>query len=246
MSGGVLITGSAGGIGASLMRAFTDAGWTVVGLDRTKAAAGGAGRAIAADLAEFCTNEERRAAITAEIREALGGAPLKALVNNAAVQILGRVGDLAPSDFMETMTVNAVAPFMLVKTFLRDLEAANGAVINIGSVHAAATKPGFAAYAASKAALHGLTRALAVDLGPKVRVVTLAPAATATPMLKAGFDGDPAAYGALAAVHPLQRIAEPDEIARLALFLASSEASFLTGTTVFADGGVLARLHDPA
>jgi NAD(P)-dependent dehydrogenase (short-subunit alcohol dehydrogenase family) len=143
------------------------------------------------------------------------------------------------------MKVNAIVPFMLTKSFLPELKQASGSVVNIGSVHAQATKPGFIAYTTSKAALHGLTRALAVDLGPGVRINTLAPAATATEMLKAGFEGNPVGYGALEKVHPAGRIAEPEEIARIALFLVSEDAEFITGATLFADGGILSRLHDP-
>ncbi len=244
---GVLITGCNGGIGSSLVDIFAGAGWTVIGVDRTDAPRSSvAAKIFKADIAGFCEDEKRLVAFAADVRTALGGRPLGALINNAAVQILGRVGVLSHQDFLTTIKVNAIAPFMLVKAFLADLEAAEGAVINIGSVHAEATKPEFAAYATSKAALHGLTRALAVDLGPKVRVNTLAPAATATRMLKAGFEGDAKGLAALKDVHPLRRIAEPDEIARIALFLASREASFLTGATIYADGGILSRLHDPA
>lgn len=247
MSGGVLITGCSGGIGQAMVKAFAAAGWTVVGVDRTDAKKGNApAKFIKADIADFCNDEKKLAAFASEVRAALAGKPLAALVNNAAVQILGGVGELTSADFAKTMQVNAIAPFLLVKAFLADLEAGKGAVVNIGSVHAEATKPGFSAYATSKAALHGLTRALAVDLGPKVRVNTLAPAATATSMLKAGFEGNAKAFAALEGVHPLKRIAEPDEIARMALFLASNDAGFLTGATLYADGGILSRLHDPA
>ncbi|MGD9799757.1 MAG: SDR family NAD(P)-dependent oxidoreductase [Parvularculaceae bacterium] len=247
MNRAVLITGSSGGIGAALVKAFAGAGWTVIGVDKDKGEAiSPTKRVIKADIGSLCENDADLHTFAGEVRAALGGAPLAALVNNAAVQILGGIAGLTHQDFIETMRVNAIAPFVLVKTFLADLEAANGAVVNIGSVHAEATKPGFAAYATSKAALHGLTRALAVDLGPKVRVNTLAPAATATRMLKAGFEGNAKAFAALEEVHPLKRIAEPDEIARMALFLASKDAAFLTGATLYADGGILSRLHDPA
>ena len=247
MKRAVLITGCNGGIGQALVRAFDDAGWRVIGVD-CQVAEGGKyeDSIIKADIVQFIGDEKKLSSFVSEVRQRLKGEPLGALINNAAVQILGGVSRLTHNDFVATMQVNAIAPFVLVQAFLADLEAANGAVVNIGSVHAVATKPGFAAYATSKAALHGLTRALAVDIGPKVRVNTLAPAATATKMLKAGFEGNPEAFAALEGVHPLKRIAEPEEIARTALFLASKEASFLTGATLYADGGILSRLHDPA
>ena len=143
------------------------------------------------------------------------------------------------------MNVNLTAPFRLSQAFLADLEAARGTILNIGSVHARATKPEFAAYATSKAALHGLTRALAVDLGDRVRVVCLAPAAISTPMLMAGFEGHEAAFKSLEACHPAGRIGQPDEVAKAALFLTGPDAGFATGTTFWLDGGVLSRLHDP-
>ncbi len=247
MTGGVLITGCSGGIGAGLVDVFAAAGWFVIGVDRNEPAnESKPATFIKADIAKFCDDGKALAAFAAEVRAALGKRPLCALINNAAVQILGGVEALSARDFANTLQVNVIAPFVLVKAFLPELAAAKGAVVNIGSVHAQATKPGFAAYATSKAALHGLTRALAVDLGPDVRVVTLAPAATATSMLKAGFEGDPEAFASLEQAHPLKRIAEPGEIAKLALYLASKEAAFLTGATIYADGGVLSRLHDPA
>lgn len=248
MSKSVLITGCNGGIGQRLAVAFAADGWNVIGVDRAVASppAEGAGDVIAADIGKFVTDKGALADFGKAVRARLSGAPLRALINNAAVQRLGRLDILPSEHIVETMHVNVIAPMLMVKEFLPELEENSGSVVNIGSVHAQATKPEFSAYATSKTALHGLTRALAVDLGPKVRVNTLAPAATATPMLTAGFEKNEAAFNALKNVHPMQRIAEPEEIARIALFLASDEATFLTGATIYADGGVLSRLHDPA
>ena len=118
-------------------------------------------------------------------------------------------------------------------------------MVNVASIHANLTKPGFVAYATSKAALVGLTRSMAVDLGRRVRVNAVLPAATATPMLTAGLGGA-AELEALGAMHPLGRIARPEEIAAAVVYLASEAASFVTGTVLAVDGGVGARLHDPA
>ena len=121
-----------------------------------------------------------------------------------------------------------------------------GGVVNIGSIHARTTKPGFVSYATSKAALIGLTQALAVDLGSKgVRVNVVQPAATQTDMLMRGLDGHPEAYDRLAAYHPLERIADPGEIADAVMFLVSANASFITGAVLSVDGGIGVRLHDP-
>ncbi len=246
MTQGVLITGCNGGIGKGLVKAFHDAGWFVVGLDLTERdTAVETDHFIKCDLADFVSDEKKLNSFAGEVRASLGERPLAALVNNAAIQILGGVKELLPQAILDSFTVNTAAPYALVKAFATDLEESEGAVVNIGSVHAQATKPQFVAYATSKAALHGLTRALAIDLGPKVRVNTLAPAATETSMLKAGFKGNEEGYAALKDAHPLKRVASPDEIAGIALFLASKDARFLTGATIYADGGVLSRLYDP-
>ena len=148
-------------------------------------------------------------------------------------------------DWHDTLDVNLLAPFLLTQALLNNLERGNGSVVNISSVHARATKPGFVCYATSKAALAGLTRALAVDLGSRVRVNSINPAAVITPMLLEGFKGRDDQYAELAKMHPLGRIAEPSEIAQMAVFLASNKASFISGTAFNVDGGILSRLHDP-
>ena len=141
--------------------------------------------------------------------------------------------------------MNLFAPFALIRGLLPQLKRAQGSVVNIASVHAHLTKPGFAAYATSKHALVGLTKSLAVDLAGAVRVNCINPAATATPMLIAGFEGRSEAMESLADMHPSGRIAEPLEVARAAVFLASESASFINGAALDVDGAIGARLHDP-
>lgn len=248
MTRSVLITGCLGGIGASLVSAFNAEGWRVVGVDRAAPENQAAKNCavIRADIGDFVRSRDALKKFAEDVRKACGDSPLSALINNAAVQHVGGLDALQTDDILESLNVNIAAPMLLAKAFHEDLKKSKGSIINIGSVHAQATKPGFAAYATSKAALHGLTRALAVDFGPDIRVNTLAPAATATPMLLDGFKQNPDALKALNDVHPMQRIAEPGEIAKIAVFLASDAAGFLTGATFYADGGVLSRLHDPA
>lgn len=246
MTTAVLITGCNGGIGTSLVQVFSEAGYHVVGVDKKPCEGEFEGaKFLQYDIGELTLDAELLERFAKDVREACSGYSLHTLVNNAAVQILGGCATLEINDFVISMNVNVIAPFVLVKTFLSELRASKGVVVNIGSVHAQATKPEFAAYATSKSALHGLTRALAVDLGPEVRVNAIAPAATATDMLMAGFEGQEDAFNELCDVHPLRRIAEPVEVANLALFMASKNSGFLTGATLYADGGILSRLHDP-
>lgn len=248
MKKGVLITGAAGGIGVALTRGYKSAGWFVIATSRkTPENTEDIDAFIPCELLEIAQNQMALENFTTQIREILSqeNVALSALVNNAALQVLGGVDDIDAQQMRDSFLINTQAPFCLTKAFLPELEAAQGSVLNIGTVHAQSTKAGFVAYATTKTALHGLTRAMAVDLGGRVRVNCLAPAATETPMLKAGFEGRDDAYRALAEAHPLGRIAKPEEVADTALFLTSKDASFITGATLYCDGGVLSRLHDP-
>jgi NAD(P)-dependent dehydrogenase (short-subunit alcohol dehydrogenase family) len=240
-----VVTGAAGGIGRAMCSAFQDAGYRVVGTDvKDNATVGDV--FIPCDLVQFSREPVYRNSILEQFRHALRGGLLHALINNAAVQLLNSTDRLLPEEFYKTLDVNVVAPLLLIQGLLPELERARGSVVNVSSVHSTVTKPGFVAYATSKAALSGLTRALAVDLGPRVRVNAIEPAATDTPMLRRGFEKDEDALKRLGAMHPMARIAEPAEVAAVALFLVSEHATFVTGATVAVDGGIRARLHDPS
>lgn len=245
MGEAVIVTGAAGGIGQALVEAFSSAGVRVIGLS-LEGRPDTAPVSLAVDLAELGQTGALARATLQAIDQALSGHRLRALINNAAVQHLGATGEIDWSRWQDTLAVNLSAPMALIQALLPRLRADHSSVLNIGSVHARATKPGFAAYATSKAALHGLGRALAVDLGPEVRVLTLAPAAIETDMLRAGFVGNPEGLEALARAHPSGRIGRTDEVARAALWLTGPDCGFMTGAEVFLDGGVLSRLHDPA
>ncbi len=238
-----LITGAAGGIGCALCAEFREAGYQVIATDVASASGIVCDRFVEVDLKAVCRDEACLKEFVQQLNLSASG--LTVLVNNAGVQILNRTDAVSVEDWRDTLDVNVLAPFLLTRAVLPYLEKVNGSVVNIGSVHATATKPGFVSYATSKAALVGLTRALAVDLGGRVRVNVINPAAVATPMLLHGFEGKDAQFAALAGMHPMGRIAEPAEIAQAALFLASRNARFITGAAFNVDGGILARLHDP-
>lgn len=242
----VAITGVSGGIGSALAQAFADDGARVIGIDTTPPSHDACTAFIESDLASAGRDEAAALSLGQRILAQCTNAPLASLINNAAVQHLGPATHINWQNWRETLDVNLGAPFALARCLYTDLAANKGTILNVGSVHATATKPGFAAYATSKAALHGLTQSLALDFAPDVRVVGLAPAAIDTPMLRAGFDGQPEAFADLEATHPMARIGTPQEVADAALFLCSPKAGFMTGTTVYLDGGILSRLHDPA
>jgi NAD(P)-dependent dehydrogenase (short-subunit alcohol dehydrogenase family) len=242
----VLITGANGGIGQALCAAFHSDGWHVVGSDRHQSAAASCDQYVAADLSRLAAETGYREDFICRIRDRLKEpGKLAALINNAALQIVAPVDRLTAEDWRRTCDVNVIAPFLLAQGLLKELEAAGGAVINVASIHAMQTKAGFSAYATSKAALLGLTRALAVELGNRVRVNAVCPAAVATPMLIEGFKGDEEKLSALASHHPSRCIGKPEELASFVIMLASGVSSFVTGVVLNFDGGISARLHDP-
>lgn len=247
MKNAVIITGALGGIGRALCEEFHSHGFYVVAIDRSPGAVA-AHLVLQADIRDVVTAPKSRADLVSRINDALDAeeAPLKGLVNNAAIQILGGVETLDPAAWQETLETNLLAPFFLAQAFLARLELEHGAVVNISSIHEKLTKSGFVAYATSKSALSGLTRAMAVDLGARVRVNAVCPAAIHTPMLEAGFAENPKAFAALHGAHPAGRIGTPEEVAQLVRYLVSDAPAFLTGSCFGLDGGIAGRLHDPA
>lgn len=243
----VLITGANGGIGRALCAAFREAGWYVIATDKQPSPQVACDRYVSADLSRLGADSAYREDSLSRIRACFpDSGTLGALINNAALQVVAPIERLSADDWLNTCGVNVVAPFLLVQGLLRELEVGNGSVVNIGSIHAQQTKPHFSAYAASKAALVGLTRSLAVELGGRVRVNAVCPGAVATPMLAAGFAGDPEGLSRLADYHPSRCIGTPEDIAAVVLMLASSASKYVTGTIINLDGGISSRLFDPS
>jgi NAD(P)-dependent dehydrogenase (short-subunit alcohol dehydrogenase family) len=240
----VLVTGAGGGIGKSVCEVFLREGYKVTGVDCRETAG------LNYEVLHFDISRLRTPGSDSEQfykrAEKLCGGRLDALVNNAAVQIVKPVNEITVEDWDITLDTNLLAPFWLVQRFLPMLRKAKGSVVNISSIHAALTKKEFTAYSTSKGALVSLTRALALELAPDVRVNAVLPAATDTPMLRDGFRNNPAGLKELGAYHPLNRIAKPEEVAQTVLFLTSPQASFITGAAINVDGGIGAYLHDPA
>jgi len=240
----VLISGANGGIGKALCHTFMNADYFVIGTDKGLQDCL-CDAYLELDLLDLILNEGQRQDFHLTVLGLLDGRCLNAIINNAAIQTLGHVDEITVQEFNHSLNVNVTAPFLITQLFIEQLERGNGSVVNIGSIHATLTKPGFVSYATSKSALLGLTQAMAIDLGGRIRVNIIQPAATRTEMLVAGFEGREESYKELQVFHPLCRIAEPDEIAEVSLFLVSNAASFITGTTINVDGGIGVRLHDP-
>ena len=165
---------------------------------------------------------------------------LSILVNNAGIQIEKTVLDTTDEDWDTLMGVNAKGVFMTCRALIPVMDA-GGSIINIGSISGNTADPGMAIYNASKAFVHGLTRSIAVDHGPAIRCNAISPGWIMTGMADAAFavanDPEAAKCDALAR-HPAGRFGEPDDIAKLAVWLASDDASFATGQCYTLDGGL--------
>ncbi|MBK8018475.1 MAG: SDR family oxidoreductase [Betaproteobacteria bacterium] len=240
-----IITGASSGIGkaAAMLFAREGAGIVLVARRRPELDAvaslisqeGGRAVAVAGDVQEEAVARRAAAAAVSEF----GGLDI-AFNNAGTLGELGPTTDVSPQGWRDTLEINLTSAFLWAKHQLpRMLERGAGSIIFTSTfVGHTVGFPGAAAYAASKAGLIGLTQALATEFGPQaIRVNALLPGGTDTPMA-AQMNGTPEAMAQVAQLHALKRIAEPDEIARAALFLASDASSFVTGTAMLVDGGV--------
>jgi NAD(P)-dependent dehydrogenase (short-subunit alcohol dehydrogenase family) len=240
-----LVTGANSGIGEAIATAAGAAGAKVavnyvVHPEAAEAvaarirAAGGEALAVAADVADAA----QVAAMFAQLDRAWGGIDL--LVNNAGVDgARAMAWEADPAAWMRVLQINLTGAFLCAREALRRMTAQrSGVVLNLTSVHERIAWSGYSAYAASKAGLSMLSETLAQEAAPfGVRVLALAPGAIKTPINQAVWS-DPRSYADLLEKIPLGRMGTTDEIARTAVLLLSDAASYVTGTTVFADGGM--------
>jgi NAD(P)-dependent dehydrogenase (short-subunit alcohol dehydrogenase family) len=244
MKKAVIITGSNGGIGAALKAKFSEEGYAVIGIGKS-ADSQCCDDYIQTDFSVLVKNSVAREDFSKALLGLLAQYELKALINNSATQILAPMDQLTFEDFQETLGVNVSIPFLLSKICLGELEKANGSIVNVGSIHAKLTKKNFIAYATSKGALETMTKAMAVDIGDRVRVNLIAPAAIETDMLKAGFVGAQEKYIELEQYHPVGKIGAPGELAEFVSLLVVGGFNFLNGAVIDYSGGIHSKLHDP-
>lgn len=238
-----LVTGAAMGIGRAAAEALAEQGATVVLVDRHEAdpLPTGASQSIVVDVRDG-------AAVAATVDQAVtDNGRLDILVNAAGIQRYGSVVDTSVDTWDEVIATNLTSVFHTTRHAVPHLAATgDGAIVNVASVQAFVSQRGVAAYTASKGALVALTNALAIDHAPEVRANAVAPGSTDTPMLRtaaAGFSDDPEALvGEWGKMHPLQRVATAAEVGEVIAFLAGPRASFVTGTCVRVDGGLLSQL----
>ena len=241
-----LVTGSSQGIGEAVAVRLAEEGADIVvnyhshpeGADRVVQQIRGMGRkslAVQADLGQVSQ-------VQFLVQESLRGlGHLDILVNNAGVEKGADFWTVSEADYDQVMNVNLKGVFFTTQAFVRHLLETKrpGKIINMSSVHEELPFPHFASYCMSKGGVKMMTRDLAIELAPfNITINSIAPGAIETP-INAKLLNDPPKLKALLGNIPLGRLGKPADVAGIAAFLASADADYITGTTVFADGGLL-------
>jgi meso-butanediol dehydrogenase / (S,S)-butanediol dehydrogenase / diacetyl reductase len=235
-----LVTGGRSGIGRAIACRLRDEGATVITAQRSEDKEF---VWIAADFSDPHTPEQ----IVAQVIARTGR--LDVLINNAGMMLEAGIEELSLEDWQRNLNVNLTAPFLLIRAALPYLRKTRGNIVNTGSVEGMAANPGHAAYCASKAGLHGLTRSVAVDHGHEgIRCNAVAPGWIDTDLnlnfIESTHDSE-AFRREIGRIHPVGRTGYPEEVAALVAFLAADEAGFITGQVYTVDGGRMTKLSLP-
>lgn len=234
-----LVTGGSRGIGRAIVDQLVSDGFNVVTCGR------GARPESLPEAVMWVTADVSKTADASRLfndaKAAFG--PVALLVNNAGVQVEKTIADSDDADWDLVMNVNCKGVFNMCRAALPDMSEHGGNIINIGSISGMVADPSMALYNASKAWVHGLTRSIAVDHGPKVRCNAIRPGWIMTEMAEDGFalaqDPDKAMADALAR-HPVGRFGQPQDVANMVSWLASEKAAYVSGECFTVDGGMTA------
>jgi glucose 1-dehydrogenase len=248
----VLVTGGSSGIGQAIAVRFAEYGANVaINYLRQPDEAAGTEEQVHACVNKVqregvrdvlvrgdVSNEDDVVRMVGEAVDGLGG--IDVLVNNAGIQISRPTEELSSDDFDRVLAVNLRGAFMCAREAIRHFLAAGkpGSVVNVSSVHQLIPKPGYVGYSASKGGMQNLTRTLALEYaGRGIRVNGIGPGATVTPINRAWID-DPEKRRQVEEHIPMRRAGDADEMAGVTAFLASDDAAYITGQTIFVDGGL--------
>jgi NAD(P)-dependent dehydrogenase (short-subunit alcohol dehydrogenase family) len=239
-----LVTGSTRGIGEAVARRLADEGANVVVSGRTVAEGEAVAGAIRGDGGEatFVRADMRdpdgvEGLVAATVDE-YGGVDV--LVNNAAVETNTGAGETTREDWDLVVETDFRGYWLCAREAVRRMD--TGAIVNVASNHARLTMPGMFPYNAVKAGIEGMTRAMALDFGPRVRVNAVAPGWVAVERTVEGMSEE--RRRELAGIHPVGRLGEPADVAAPVAFLASDEAGYVTGASLLVDGGRTAVMQD--
>ena len=241
----IVITGVSGGIGKACAELFFQNDWQVIGTDIKE------NKIRSIDTFIQVDNSQPEALKTAYDNIKTQYGRIDALVNNAAIQICKPFIETSLEDWDSIMASNLRSVYLNVRYAYPLLKQEGGAIVNVSSVHALATSPNVAAYAASKGAISALSRGLAIEFSKdRIRVNTVLPGAVDTPMLRDGLNSKTTNNSnmedqlrALEKKIPIRRVGRPEDIAKMVLFLADdNNSAYVTGQDFVVDGGVTARL----
>jgi NAD(P)-dependent dehydrogenase (short-subunit alcohol dehydrogenase family) len=241
----VVVTGAGSGIGRACAIEFAKAGAFVIAADiNLKGAEDTIAEILSAggQASAFKTDVSDPSSVLALVDYTISECgKIDALVNNAAIQVNKTVEDMTFEEWNSQMAVNVGGIFLSCKHFLPHLKASKGSIVNMSSVNGFFVEPMCAGYCATKAAIIGLTKAMAIDHGHEgVRVNSICPGYIDAGLAEGYFQAqpDPAkAREEAGKLHALWRIGKPEEVAKVAVFLAGEDASFMTGAAVVVDGG---------
>lgn len=235
-----LVTGGRSGIGSAIAARLSDEGARVFTAQR------GGDPQFDHVTADFADPEAPERVVNDVARRS---GRLDVLINNAGLMQEAAIDEMDLEDWQRALAVNLTAPFLLIKHALPHLRESGGTIVNVGSIEGIGCNTGHAAYAASKAGLHGLTRAVAVDHGRDgIRCNAVAPGWIDTDLNEGFVEAmpDPDAFRRdVGMLHPVGRTGDPEDVAALVAFLASGESGFVTGQTYVVDGGRMTRLSLP-
>ena len=248
----VLVTGGSSGIGQAIAVRFAEYGANVaINFLRQPEEAAGTEEQVHACVDKVqrqgvrdvlvggdVSNEDDVVRMVGEAVEGLGG--IDVLVNNAGIQISRPTEELSSADFDRVLAVNLRGAFMCAREAIRHFLAEDkpASIVNVSSVHQVIPKPGYLGYSTSKGGMQNLTRTLALEYAARgIRVNGIGPGATVTPINRAWID-DPEKRRQVEEHIPMQRAGDADEMAGVTAFLASDDAAYITGQTIFVDGGL--------